>query len=290
MTVIKSLSCALLILAALTQAHEGHSHEPASGDAAQYAQRHMAAEHHIETFDLPSFFQLHDLNQDGVWDAEEVEAIYGVHHLYSQKKSKDDEEHQRKAKQIVDTVFNAIDQNKDGKITLYEFEAAGLASLPNFDELGAEGHHYDVESEFFLHHEEQYHSTPETQDAASYNHPEDIEHFSHHETIELKEAEREAIYQGISVEEALSQHADPPPSEQHPAGETGQEAPKKFERQIPAEQQDPAVRFRQAKAESEVYGDWGSGDSGYKPPKSPSERMRKNLPYKYKFRRSWGDF
>jgi hypothetical protein len=25
---------------------------------------------------------------DGVWDSEEVEAIYGVHHVYSQKKSK----------------------------------------------------------------------------------------------------------------------------------------------------------------------------------------------------------
>jgi hypothetical protein len=58
-----------------------------------------------ESFDLPSFFQLHDLNRcvhhrerafpftlkitsDGVWDSEEVEAIYGVHHVYSQKKSK----------------------------------------------------------------------------------------------------------------------------------------------------------------------------------------------------------
>ena len=127
---------------------------------------------------------------------------------------------------------------------------------------------------------EQYHSTPETQDAASYSHPEDIEHFSHHETIELKEAELEAVYQGISVEEALAQHAEPPPSEQHPAEETGQEAPKKFERQIPAEQQDPAVRFREAKAESEAHGEWGSGDGGYKSPNSPSERMRKNLPYK----------
>lgn len=203
-----------------------------------------------------------------------------------------------------------------------EFEAAGLAALPNFDELGAEGHHYDVESGAYqpwLHllsfsyqisnrvlppsrrcarHEglrfqpashnltqllEQYHSTPETQDAASYNHPEDIEHFSHHEGIELKEAEREAIYQGISVEEALAQHAEPPPSEQHPAEEAGQETPKKFERQIPPEQQDPAVRFRQAKAESGTYGEWGSGEGGYKSPKSPSERMRKNLPYKVLF-------
>ena len=39
-----------------------------------------------------------------------------------------------------------MDKDKDGKITLSEFEAAGLTALPNFDELGAEGHHYDVES------------------------------------------------------------------------------------------------------------------------------------------------
>lgn len=60
--------------------------------------------------------------------------------------AKDDEEHQQKAKLIVDTVFEAIDKDKDGKITMEEFEAAGLDALPNFENLGAEGHHYDVES------------------------------------------------------------------------------------------------------------------------------------------------
>ena len=25
---------------------------------------------------------------DGVWDADEIQAVYGVHHVYSQKKSK----------------------------------------------------------------------------------------------------------------------------------------------------------------------------------------------------------
>lgn len=39
-----------------------------------------------------------------------------------------------------------MDTNKDGEITLAEFEAAGLAALPSFENLGAEGHHYDVES------------------------------------------------------------------------------------------------------------------------------------------------
>jgi hypothetical protein len=40
---VKSLSCALLFFVSLTQAHESHSHEPASDDGApvQYAQRHV---------------------------------------------------------------------------------------------------------------------------------------------------------------------------------------------------------------------------------------------------------
>ncbi len=38
---IKSFSCALFLYVALTQAHGDHSHEPDSGDPAQYAQRHV---------------------------------------------------------------------------------------------------------------------------------------------------------------------------------------------------------------------------------------------------------
>jgi hypothetical protein len=70
-------------------------------------------------------------------------------------------------------VLDLVDKDKDGRISLEEFKTVGLDGLPNFDELGAEGHHYDVESgvyrfavspfhtlktflrfpEFFLHHE-----------------------------------------------------------------------------------------------------------------------------------------
>lgn len=39
-----------------------------------------------------------------------------------------------------------MDKNKDSKISPEEFLEVGLDGLPNFDELGAEGHHYDVES------------------------------------------------------------------------------------------------------------------------------------------------
>ncbi|KAI0800775.1 precursor to secretory protein Ssp120 [Fomes fomentarius] len=289
-------------------AHGGHEDDgPQPGETvAQYAARHMASEHHIDSFDVPSFFQLHDLNRDNRWDKEEIEAIYGVHHIYSQKKSKDDIEHQKKAEHIVRTVLTRLDKNGDDTITLDELEAVGLDGLPSFDELGAEGHHYDVESEFFLHHEEQFHSTPETQTDEAYNHPEDLEHFAHHEQIERIEAEREAKFQGISVEEVIEQHdhhdepqqqehteggaADPqfvaqnphddqleppPPVLEDPPASSGSD-PKKITRVPPPEKQDPIAKYAKVKAEAEQQGE-------------------KNLPYKgermqYKFRRTWGDF
>lgn len=142
---------------------------------------------------------------------------------------------------------------------------------------------------------EEYHSTPETQTDEAYNHPEDIEHFASHEKIEIQEAEREAKFQGISVEEALAQHEPPPEDPNAPApessttndssnvvaegGDVAQEpvaASKKIQvqREPSPGDVDPAIRFREAKAESEKHGEWGSGDSGYKFPSSPSEKMR----------------
>jgi hypothetical protein len=130
-------------------------------------------------------------------------------------------------------------------------------------------------------------------------HAEDLEHFAHHEEIELIEAEREAKFQGISVEEALAQHdhdSQPPP-------------PPRASHKKEPEGEDPAVRFREAKAESEKLGSWGEGEGGFRPPSTSNQKMRcvdvyyarvarartdthcrKNLPYKYKFRKAWGDF
>lgn len=58
----------------------------------------------------------------------------------------DDVEHQKKADHIATTILKLMDKDRDGKITPEEFEAVGVKGLPNFDEMGAEGHHYDVES------------------------------------------------------------------------------------------------------------------------------------------------
>lgn len=275
----------------------------------------MATEHHIADFDIRSFFQLHDLNRDGYWSREEIEAIYGVHHIYSQKKSKDDEEHQKKADHITSKVLGILDRDNDGMVSAKEFQKAGMDALPNFDDLGAEGHHYDVESEFFLHHEEQFHSTPETQTDESYNHPEDIEHFAHHEAIESSEIKKEAAYQGISVEEAVHIQEDAAKDAQRqydeyqkklreeakgaredPEGtDAGKRDPEgagmegmKVNRVTKPEKLDPASKFGSLNKEDRA--EWGAGDEGYKAPKAPGDRIRKNAPYKYKFRRSWGDF
>ncbi|KAF9245664.1 hypothetical protein BU15DRAFT_40778 [Melanogaster broomeanus] len=283
---MRSLVSIPLLFAILVAGHGGHedAEESAKLAGADYAIRHMASEHHIDSFDLESFFQLHDLNRDGTWDRAEIEAIYGVHHVYSQKKSKDEVEHQEKADHIVDAVLKIMDKDGDGKITPKEFEAAGFKGLPSFDEMGAEGHHYDVESEFFLHHEEQYHSTPETQTDESYTHPEDIEHFAHHAIIENEEAQREAAYQGITVEEAVRAHEEAEKAASAPRPKITRGAPK----------QDPSVKYKGIAKEKENQSEWGTGEQGYKQPKSPAEKMRKNLPYKermqYKFRRNWGDF
>jgi hypothetical protein len=151
---------------------------------------------------------------------------------------------------------------------------------------------------------EEFHSTPETQTDEAYNHPEDIEHFAQHEAIERKEAEKEAKFQGITVEEALRQHepiqgeATPPASDTDPqfvlqpggANANVREEPSapavppnpKVTRLPPPEKQDPAVKYKDASKEGAKKDEWGSGDAGYKPPTSPSEKMRKNLPYKVK--------
>lgn len=92
-------------------------------------------------------------SRNGFWERDEIEAVYGVHHAYAKSYSKNDEEHQTTADTVVNTLLTAMDTDKDGKISLAELEAKGLDALPNFAHLGAEGHHYDIESEFFLHHE-----------------------------------------------------------------------------------------------------------------------------------------
>ncbi|CAE7060041.1 unnamed protein product [Rhizoctonia solani] len=266
--------------------HGGHGH----GDSnANYAQRHMASEHHIDAFNPSTFFQLHDLDRNGILDRGEIEAIYGVHHVYSKRKTPTEEAQAAKAKQVADAVLAAMDTNGDGFITMEEFLAKGLDALPDFSSLGAEGHHYDVESEFFLHHEEMYHNTPETQTDESYNHPEDIRLIVNisltHEEIERVEEERERKYEGLADDGI---HKAVPSGEPNADPELKPNPKYTYTR---ASKGDPAPgQHDEWKRDAEGKEAWGQGDGGYKRPKEASDRLRKNVPYKYKFKRNWGDF
>ncbi|KAE8233505.1 hypothetical protein CF326_g1462 [Tilletia indica] len=209
---ITLLAAGSLVSAHMELDHEGQPQaaevagSPGSGlrvSKDSYIQKHMASEHHIASFDLGAFFALHDLNSDGILDRSEIEAIYGVHHTKSRKHSKNAEVHDEKADFIVNEVYKRMDVNFDGLITKREFYNAGIDGLPTFEQYGKGtlGHHYDEESEYFVHHEEIYHNKPETQTDQSYTHKEDIEHFSHHEKIESEEEERERHAEGMPSRE-----------------------------------------------------------------------------------------
>lgn len=287
-------------------------------DQLSYIQHHMRTEHHLDSFDLESFFKLHDLDQNGILSRAELEAIYGLHHESSKKKSGSDEEHRRKTDEILAKVLAVLDQNGDGVVTKTEFVAAGEKGLPEFSHHEGLGHHYDSEGEYFLHHEEMYHNTPETQGEDSYTHPEDLEHFEHHEAIEREEEDRARKAQGLPPTDPNipldDQTAQPDHDEiearlrekEAASGDTnGSGAQQVFQaaaasqpsaeedaRQARAKaSKEQASRLKEASKEAAARGAWGENGEGFKKPKDKVDRLRDRIPYKYRVRSSfWGDF
>ncbi|GAA95796.1 hypothetical protein E5Q_02453 [Mixia osmundae IAM 14324] len=298
----------LLVLAQQAFAHGGEGHGETKRDAS-YAERHMASEHHIDTFDLASFFHLHDLNRDGILDQDELTALYGVHHETSKSASKQQERsHDDKAKEIMDKVMATLDLNKDGVVTKAEFLSVGKEGLPDFKEEGL-GHHYDVEGEYYLHHEELYHNTPDTQEEGAYTHKEDLEHFTRHEAIERAEADADLKAQGLPptdpskpLEEQLPH--DTKLDEVQPAADQGsqqtfQTSPNGSEN---AKSGESARRLRAQAADRQIQklasdvkeaskrGAYAA-DGRFGKPRDAADRMRRNIPYKYRLKSSWfGDF
>jgi hypothetical protein len=86
----------------------------------------MHTEHHIDNFDLPAFFTLHDLNLDGQWDVAEIEAVYGVHH-HSIKEAVGGEQAviDGRAAVIVKRVLDKLDTDKDGALWRQAFWDGG---------------------------------------------------------------------------------------------------------------------------------------------------------------------
>jgi nucleobindin len=123
-----------------------------------------------------------------------------------------------------------------------------------------------------------------------------LEHFAQHEAIERKEAEKEAAFAGLSVEEVLQAHEHdgemPPPAQSqvplqdgmgspvNPHDDQGERLAPKYTRVPRPEKADPVAKYINAKKEGQAQGDWGEGTGGYKSPKNPADKMRKNIPYK----------
>ncbi|KAG6879368.1 hypothetical protein C0992_003188 [Termitomyces sp. T32_za158] len=84
---------------------------------------------------------------------------------------------------------------------------------------------------------------------------------------------------------AASENNNSDPDSSHPHGEQVEAVPPvqepplpKVTRVTPPEKQEPNIRFKDAPAQAKRKGDWGEG--GYRAPTEPSDRLRRNLPYK----------
>ncbi|TIB77414.1 acetyl-CoA synthetase-like protein [Wallemia mellicola] len=278
------------VILALIGAIQAHGHEDIDPDTPDnYIAQHMASEHHINGFDLVSFFKLHDLDRDDLLTGPEIEAIYGLHHYESTGNSKSDDEHSKKVEYVITEVLKSLDDNGDGVITLREFKNGGAEGLPSFPELGGLGHHYDEESEYFIHHEEKYHSTPETQTDESYNHPEDIKHFANHGHIDHDEDSKEAKF--LSAQSV--DHDAHDDGIQHIVDDNGNE-PQELKNEIPEqEQKKPAeplghvsgadnlrkIHDFVTQAKNAGQSKWGDGDNGYAQPKSHTDKASRPRRY-----------
>ena len=88
----------------------------------------MHTEHHIDSFDLESFFKLHDLNMDGVWDEPEIQAVYGLHHHSVKEKIPQPELIEGRTEMIVEAVLKKLDTNRDSE-SLRSMELTGRIDL-----------------------------------------------------------------------------------------------------------------------------------------------------------------
>ncbi|KAF7846261.1 hypothetical protein BT93_L4755 [Corymbia citriodora subsp. variegata] len=153
----------------------------------------VAEEHHINSFDSGSFFNLHDYDSSGNWSPEDIRKTYGL----LDESTKDVPE--SKKQEVVDSILNMFDKDRSGSVSYAEYlvgTAHGLV-LPDFG-LGP-GHHGDDEYEYEIHHFEKYHGEDTTEEDLI--HPEDIAHFKKHDQMD-EAAERQEKLDRLQIVEA----------------------------------------------------------------------------------------
>lgn len=184
-----------LALPGLVAAHGSHGQKPIVGDDATWMEKHMAEEHHIDSWDAGAFFALHDYNSDGDWQGEEIMRTYGLMDPSNKDMSQD------KKLNVLQHLMGLLDTNHDGVVSHDEFTdfISHGGTLPD---LGTgPGHHGDDEYEYEIHHWAKYHD--ENTKLEDLTHPEDIEHFKHHEEMERLAEEQEKLDKVAIVEENI---------------------------------------------------------------------------------------
>ncbi|OAQ61009.1 EF-Hand 1, calcium-binding site [Pochonia chlamydosporia 170] len=184
-----------IALSGLASAHGSHSQKPIVGADASWMERHMAEEHHIDSWDAGAFFALHDYNSDGAWQGEEIMRTYGL-----MDPSNKDMSHDKKL-DVLQHLMGLLDTDHDGEVSGREFKQF-IDRGNTLPDMGTgPGHHGDDEYEYEIHHWEKYHD--ENTKLEDLTHPEDIEHFKHHEAMELAEEAQAAMDKKSIIEENI---------------------------------------------------------------------------------------
>ncbi|OQO00207.1 hypothetical protein B0A48_13994 [Cryoendolithus antarcticus] len=182
----------LFALGAAVQAHSTHDQQPIDPNA-DWATTHMKSEHHIDSWDAGSFFNLHDYNSNNAWSRSDIAKTLGLldastSHLTPTAKDA-----------AVTKVLELFDQDRSGTVSFAEFTIGSAKGIKIPDFGYGPGHHGDDEYEYEIHHFEKYHD--ENTQEEDLNHPEDIEHFRKHDMLE-EQAERQEQMDKMSVVEA----------------------------------------------------------------------------------------
>jgi hypothetical protein len=146
---------------------------------------HDTEEHHIEGFDAPSFFTLHDYDSSGTWTPDEVRKTYGLDDESNRAASESSKE------SAIRAVFDLFDPTNTGSISRENFLKT-ISAGTRLPDLGfGPGHHGDLEYEYEIHHFEKFHGDDATEEELT--HPEDIEHFKLHDEMEAAQQRLEKL-------------------------------------------------------------------------------------------------
>lgn len=190
--IVLALACASQVVAHGGGAQE-HNEIKKRPEGMSWQDWHMLEEHQVDEYDPITFFKLHDLNDNGKWESQDILNIYGLARddVVGDGSGMGAHEHEKEIvtqeskNHVVNTIFLLIDKNQDKMIEAQEwidFISSGK-ELPDFGY--GQGHHLDFESEYEQHHWNKYHKNDDPD--VLIKHKEDIEHELLHHEHEIEE-------------------------------------------------------------------------------------------------------